>query len=135
MVKKYFSGEERRGHTQPIRGKLNGSLIECYIREVLDKVTNNRSLLLVDQWSLRTDLTKYEKNLTKGQLFRLMVIPGRTTATNQPCDTYFLRQWEEMAKRCYHRVSIDQLDIDLINHDSIIKLQSMVHDQLCSRLF
>ncbi|CAF2096391.1 unnamed protein product [Rotaria magnacalcarata] len=70
-------------------GKLNGSLIEYWIREVLDKVTSNRFLLLVDQWSPQTDVEKYEQNLIKGQFCKLMVIPGRTTTTNQPCDTYF----------------------------------------------
>ena len=116
-------------------GKLNASLIEHWIREVVDKVTSNQFLLLVDQWSPQTNIERYEENLTKDQLCKLMVIPGKTTATNQPCDTYFFRQWKEMAKRCYHRVSIDQLNIDLRNRDSVIKLQSLVHNQLSSPLF
>ncbi len=47
-------------------GKLTKPLIECWIREVLDDVTSNRFLLLVDQWSVQTDTSTYEANLTKG---------------------------------------------------------------------
>ena len=94
-------------------GKINGSLVEYWIQEVLDKVTNNRFLLLVDQWSPQTDYEKYEKNLSKNQQCKIMIIPGKTTATKQPCDVSFSRQWEELAKRLYYRVSLDQLNIDL----------------------
>ena len=61
-------------------GKLNGSLIEYWIREVLDKVTSNRFLLLVDQWASQTEIEKYEQNLTKDQIFKLMVIPEQNDA-------------------------------------------------------
>lgn len=98
-------------------------------------MTSNRFLLLIDQWSPQTNIEKYEVNLTKSQRCELMVIPGKTTATKQPCDTYFFRQWKEMAKRCYHRVSIDQLNIGLRNRDSVIKLQSLVYNQLSSPIF
>ena len=61
-------------------GKLNGSLIEYWIREVLDKVTSNRFLLLVDQWSSQSEIEKYEQNLTMDQIFKLMMIPGQNDA-------------------------------------------------------
>ncbi|CAF2086893.1 unnamed protein product [Rotaria magnacalcarata] len=98
-------------------GKLNKSLIEHWIREVLDKVTSNRFLLLIDQWSPQTDISVYEKNLTKGQSCNLFVIPEKTTSTKQPCDTYFFRQWQALTKRIYHRVAIDELPIDLRSRD------------------
>jgi hypothetical protein len=116
-------------------GKLNSSLVEYWIREVLDKVTSNRFLLLVDQWSPQTDLETYERNLTKDQVCKIMVIPGKTTATKQPCDVYFFRQWKELTKRVYYRVSLDQLNIDLRSRDAVIQVQSLVHNQLSSNLF
>jgi Tc5 transposase C-terminal domain/DDE superfamily endonuclease len=116
-------------------GKLSTSLIEYWIREVLDKVTSNRFLLFVDQWSPQADISVYENNLTKGQSCKLLVIPRRTTSTRQPCDTYFFRQWKELTRRIYHRVSLDELNIDLRSRDAIIKLQSLVHNQLSSSIF
>jgi hypothetical protein len=116
-------------------GKLNKSLIEYWIQEVLDNVTTTRFLLLVDQWSSQTDVSVYERKLTKGQSCNLFVIPRKTTSTIQPCDTYFFRQWKELAKRIYHRVAIDELDVDLRSRDSIIRLQSLVHNQLISTIF
>ena len=35
----------------------------------------------------------------------------------------------------YHRVSLDELDLDLRSRDAIIKLQSLAHNQLSSSLF
>ena len=61
-------------------GKLNGSLTEYWIKEVLDKITSNRFLLLVDQWSSQTEIEKYEQNLTKDQTFKLMMILGKNDA-------------------------------------------------------
>ena len=116
-------------------GKLSKSLVEYWIREVLDKVVGSRFLLLVDQWSPQADINAYEDNLTNGQSCKLLVIPKRTTSTKQPCDTYFFRQWKELTKRIYHRVSLDELDVDLRSRDSIIKLQSLVHNQLSSSIF
>ncbi len=116
-------------------GKLNKHLVDYWIREVLDQVTSNQFILLVDQWSPQTNTSVYENNLTKGQSCKLLVIPRGVTSTKQPCDTYFFRQWKELAKRMYHRVSLDELDIDLRSRDAIIKLQSLVHNQLTSSLF
>ncbi|CAF1552200.1 unnamed protein product, partial [Adineta ricciae] len=116
-------------------GKLSASLIEYWIKEVLDKVVSNRFLLMVDQWSPQANITVYDNNLTKGQSCKLLVIPRKTTSTKQPCDTYFFRQWKELTKRIYHRVSLDELDVDLRNRDAIIKLQSLVHNQLSSSVF
>ena len=62
-------------------GKLSTSLIEYWIREVLDKVTSNRFLLFVDQWSSQTDIS-----VTKEQSCKVLVIPRRITSTRQPCD-------------------------------------------------
>jgi hypothetical protein len=61
-------------------GKLNKSLVEYWIREVLDKVVNNRFLLLVNQWSPHADINAYEDNQTKGQSSKLLLIPKRTTS-------------------------------------------------------
>lgn len=116
-------------------GKLNKSLVEYWIREVLDKIVSNRFLLMVDQWSPQADITAYENNLTKGQPCKLLVIPRRATSTKQPCDIYFFRQWKLLTKRIYHRVSLDELDVDLRSRDAVIKLQSLVHNQMSSPLF
>ena len=64
-----------------------------------------------------------------------MVITGKTTATTQPCDIYFFRQWKELTKRLYYRISLDQLNIDPRSRDAVIQVQSLVHNQLSSNLF
>jgi hypothetical protein len=113
-------------------GKLNEFLIEYWIREVLDKIISNRFLLVIDQWSPQAGITAYESNLSKGQSYKLLVIPRTATSPKQPCDTYFFRQWKVLTKRIYHRVSLDELDVDLRSCDAIIRPQSLVYNQLSS---
>jgi hypothetical protein len=83
----------------------------------------------------QANIDAYEDNLTKGQSYKLLMIPKRATSTKQPCDTYFFRQWKELTKRIYRSVSLDELDVDLSSRDAIIKLQSLVHHQLSSSIF
>lgn len=116
-------------------GKLTKALVECWIQEVLDDVASNRFLLLVDQWSVQTDPLTYENNLTKGQSCKLLVIPGKVTSTKQPCDRYFFRQWKNLARRMYHHVLLDELNVDLRTRDAIIKMQSLIHNQLSANIF
>ena len=113
-------------------GKLNKSLIEYWIREVLNRVTSTQFLFSVDQWSPQADIKTYEGNLTKGQSCKLMMVPRKTTSTKQLCGVYFFRQWKELTKRMYRRVSLDQLRADLRSRDAIIKLHTLVHNQLSS---
>ena len=61
--------------------KFTTSFIEHWIREVLGQVTTTRFLLFVDQWSPQTVINRYENNLTKDQLRKLMAIPRKTTST------------------------------------------------------
>ncbi|CAF2098871.1 unnamed protein product [Rotaria magnacalcarata] len=116
-------------------GKLNKSLAEYWIKEVLDKVVSNRFLLVVDQWSPQADITVYENNLTKRQPCKLLVIPRRATSTKQPCDAYFFPTIESVNKKNISSCISDELDVDLRSRDAILKLQSLVHNQLSSSLF
>jgi len=106
-----------------------------WIRKILNDVTRKQFLLLVDQWSIQTNISTYEGNFAKGQSGRLMIIPRKITSTRQSCDQYFFRQWEKLVRRIYHCVLIDDLNIDSKTRDSIIKLQSLVHNQLCADVF
>jgi hypothetical protein len=55
-------------------GKLDGSVVEYWIRVVFDLVANNGFLLSVDQQSPQIDVEKYARNLTKKQHCKIMII-------------------------------------------------------------
>jgi len=92
-------------------------------------IGNKKSLLLSDYWggqhheTLYADL-KYLKRLE---------IPNKTTAMIQPCDVYYNRQYKYLVRKMYHHVRLYDMDIHLAQRNNIIKLNSLVYNQLSSQ--
>ncbi len=63
------------------------------------------------------------------------MIPKNITCDIQPLERYFNRQMKIFIKRLYHHVAIEQIDINLWERNNIIKLISLVHNQLSSPAF
>jgi hypothetical protein len=53
----------------------------------------------------------------------------------QPLDKYGFRLWKNFVRRFSDRVVLDGLDVDLYKRNNMIKLQSLVHNQLSSPRF
>jgi hypothetical protein len=94
-------------------GKLTKSHIQYWAKEVLKPSVEENFLLLLDSWSGQTDQTTFDDVFDENIECELLQIPPKTTADIQPCDKYFLRQWKYLYQRCFDRVAIDQLAIDL----------------------
>src|SRR5687768_4314096 len=62
-------------------------------------------------------------------------MPPQTTGINQPLDVYGFRIWMRFVKKISDRVLLDKIDIKLFHRNNIIKLQSLVHNQLSSEKF
>lgn len=89
------------------------------------------SVLLMDSWTgqcpnIVADLTPTEKQVTT------MVIPKGTTGKIQPLDVYGFRIWKNFARRFSDIVLMLNFDINLHHQNNIIKLQSLIHNQLSS---
>ena len=65
----------------------------------------------------------------------LLTIPKHTTSLIQPPDVYGFRIWKQFVRRFSDQVLIDDLDVNLHQRNSIIKLQSLVHNQFSSPRF
>jgi len=61
-----------------------------------------------------------------------MIIPKGTTGKIQPLDVYGFRIWKNFAKRFSDIVLLLESDINLHERNNIIKLQSLIHNQLLS---
>jgi hypothetical protein len=65
----------------------------------------------------------------------ILQIPPKTKADIQLCVKYFFRQWTYFYQKRFDRVVIDRLKINLRLRNNILKLHSIIHNQLSSNRF
>jgi hypothetical protein len=114
-------------------GKLTSSLVRYWCEKCLGPSVDKECLLLSDSYSGQNDSKLYQD--IKSKSIQRIMIPKNTTCDIQPLDRYFNRQMKILIKRVYHHVAIEQIDINLWERNNIIKLISLVHNQLSSRVF
>ena len=116
-------------------GKLTSSLVKYWKDRVLSKSIGRKALILSDLWTGHND-ESIDKDLKSiGKTVKRLQIPPKTTSHIQPLDKYFNRQIKVLAKKIYNRVALDQLGINLYERNNIIKLVSLLHDQLSAPVF
>ncbi|XP_025156026.1 uncharacterized protein LOC112588903 [Harpegnathos saltator] len=87
------------------------------------------SVLPIDSWTGHcpntiSDLTRPGTHITT------MIISKGTTGKIQPLDVYGFRIWKNFAKRFSDTVLLLESNINLHERNNIIKLQSLIHNQL-----
>ncbi|CAF0921229.1 unnamed protein product [Adineta steineri] len=112
-------------------GKLTSSLVTYWLDKCLVPNLRSRTLFLLDSLPHQVNPTIYE-GLNN---FDYRVIPPKTTAFIQPLDVYYNRQHKNIVRRMYDHVRLDGIDVNLSERNNLIKLQSLVHSQMCSKLF
>ncbi|CAM4778789.1 unnamed protein product [Rotaria magnacalcarata] len=112
-------------------GKLTSSLVTYWRDNCLVPNLPSTALLLVDSFPSHANPEVY-KDLKN---FEYRVIPPKTTSFIQPLDVYYNRQYKMILRRVYDHVRLDEIDINLAERNNIIKLQSLVHSQMCSTVF
>ena len=112
-------------------GKLTSSLVSYWVNQCLFPNLRSRTLLLVDSLphQVRPEIYKGLKH------FEYRVIPPKTTSIIQPLDVYYNRQHKKIIRRIYDHVRLDEININLSERNNLIKLQSLVHSQMCSKVF
>lgn len=112
-------------------GKLTSSLVTYWVNQCLFPNLRSRTLLLVDSLPHQIHPEVY-KGLKH---FEYRVIPPKTTSMIQPLDVYYNRQHKKIVRRIYDHVRLDEIDVNLSERNNLIKLQSLVHSQMCSKAF
>ncbi|CAF3943698.1 unnamed protein product [Rotaria magnacalcarata] len=116
-------------------GKLTKSHIQYWAEKVLRPSVADDCLLLLDSWSAQTDPSIYDKIFTGNIKCEKLQIPPKTTGDIQPLDRYFFRQWKYFKQRICDRIAIDRMDIDITSRNSILKMNSLIQNQLTARKF
>ena len=115
-------------------GKLTTSPVEYWRDHVLLLFISlsSRNLLLSDSLSGQSDAKGIYKKI-KG-LYRLE-IPPKTMPKTQPLDVFFNRQCKVTAHRVYDRVILDDINIHLAERNNVIRLHSLIHNQMSAPTF
>ena len=112
-------------------GKLTKSLVHYWRDKVLAVIVHKKCLLLSDAWPGQGDEGIYKK--VPG--CKRLAIPKKTTDKIQPLDVFYNRQMKSIIRHAYDRVMLDQLPISMSARDNIIRLVSLTHSQMSSKIF
>ena len=112
-------------------GKLTSSLVTYWVNQCLVPNLRSRTLLLLDSLPHQIHPKVYEEL----KHFEYRVIPPKTTSMIQPLDVYYNRQHKKIVRRIYDHIRLDEINVNLSERNNLIKLQSLVHSQMCSKAF
>ncbi len=115
-------------------GKMTKELIKKFSQEILKPIVKNDFVLMLDSWPGHNKQEIYD-NIFENINCNLQVIPAGTTSYIQPLDKVLFRQWKYFAKTIYNYVSIEDINIELRLRNNIIKMNSLIYNQLQSPLF
>lgn len=104
------------------------------MQQVFFPYVGQKSLLLIDAWGGHCDKVVVECT-PPGKEIKTGHIPKGTTSKIQPLDVFGFRVWKNYVRRFSDIVFLNNQDIDLHNRNNIIKLQSLVHNQLSSPMY
>ncbi|XP_025153861.1 uncharacterized protein LOC112588375 [Harpegnathos saltator] len=104
---------------------------KMWLEEAYFPNIGSNSVLLIDSWTghcpnIISDLTPSGKRIIT------MIISKGTTRKIQLLDVYGFRIWKNFAKRFSDIVLLLESNINLHERNNIIKLQSLIHNQLSS---
>ncbi|CAF5070504.1 unnamed protein product, partial [Rotaria sp. Silwood1] len=113
-------------------GKLTTSLVKYWRDEVFEPIVQNKNYLLISDCSGGHGDDEIYEQLTSS---KRLEIPKKTTSMIQPLDVYFNRQYKVIARKIYDHIRLRNSDINLCQRNNIIKLNSLIYNQLSSKHF
>ncbi len=120
-------------------GKMSNRLINEWIVCLTDEFENidcpTKVLLLLDSYKAH-----WNKNFDSSyDNWKFIIdkkrIPKETTSIAQPLDTYFNHELKFFVRKFNDRIRLDEIDINIKNRVTIIKLFSLIWDQISSIKF
>ena len=135
IVKKHLFEPKNVVITCSTSGKLTTSLVEYWLDKCFLPSIGKNTLLLSDSWTGQSDPKLYEDASSTGKHIKRIQIPPHTTDEIQPLDRYFNHQLKNFVKALYHHVALDEIDCNLYERNNIIRIVSLVHNQLGAPVF
>lgn len=109
-------------------GKLDKGLMASWVEECVQPLCKDKKIaLMYDSWTGQTDETIYT---SIGENCTRLQIPAKATSLIQPLDKYIFRQYKIFRRKIFERVVLDNLDVDLHKRQYVIKMHSVIYNQL-----
>jgi hypothetical protein len=109
---------------------MSKELVKKFTLEIIKPVVKENFILMLDSWSGHKNYDQINDLNCKP-----LVIPPKITSLIQPADVFVFLQWKYFAKKMYNFVPLEEIDIDLRLRNYIIKMHSLIFNQLQSSLF
>jgi hypothetical protein len=116
-------------------GKLTKNDLNIWFEEIFFPNVGNDVVLLVDSWNTYKDKEMIKNVTPNDKKLEILTIPAKTTSIAQPLDKFGFRIWKNFVRKFSDRVLLDDIELDLFQRNNILKLQSLVHNQLSSPRF
>ncbi|RWS15315.1 telomerase-binding protein EST1A-like protein [Dinothrombium tinctorium] len=114
-------------------GKMTTYNVKKWTENVLKPNIQSKCLLNLDSYTAQIKQKLYDDVLGPEKC-RLLIIPGKTTSILQPLDVFFNLQYRFLYKRIVKENKFQKL-CDLGMRNEILKLHSIIHNQLTSPRF
>jgi hypothetical protein len=121
--------------TASTSSKLTKELLQTWFKDVFFPNAGGKSVLLLDSLTTYKNRSVISSATPSNKQLEILTIPPQTTGLIHPLDKYGFRIWKNFIRRISDRVLLDGLDVNLYQRNNILKLQSLVHNQLTSTKF
>ncbi|OQV14058.1 hypothetical protein BV898_11723 [Hypsibius exemplaris] len=84
--------------------------------------------LAIDSWSTYKNRALLDAAIPEGREVQIVTVPPKTTPLCQPLDVYGFHMWKTFVRKIWDWVVRDNIQCELQQRNSILKLQSLVHN-------
>ncbi len=113
-------------------GKLTKHLFREWCEVILPEITE-RTLLFKDSWTGQSDQNMFIEIF--GENLEVLTIPPKTTGKIQPLDLFVFSQWKKFYRRGSDYVKLYDINVDLTQRYNVIRMHSLIHNQISSPRF
>lgn len=114
-------------------GKLDKRIMTNWINDCVKPLTNDNDIMLIyDSWGGQVDDEIYAE---LGEKCKREQIPAGATSLVQPLDVCIFRQYKRFRRKIFERVILDEINLDMHKRENVLRMHSLIFDQLSSEAF
>lgn len=122
-------------HAIAARSSIMGTKeLDVWLRNVLVPHAPDEAILMIDSWPTYKNKELLKSVLPVNRSLEIVTVPPRATGICQPLDIFFFRMYKDFVRKIWDYVVREKLNVQLQHRNSVLKLQSLTHNQFsCTR--